>query len=178
MEKLTELASLLKQRNYVDALITAIINRPSQAGHIGEFIAAKIFDIELNQSAAHAGIDGYFRSGNLAGKSVDVKLYGKQDGLHNFSPSFPDYYLIMTGDTTPASSSRGKTRPIAIEHVYLFNALTLVESLTRKNVKIGIATSVSKTYWQTAEIFPKQANTDLTLNEDQRRLLALFRIKS
>jgi hypothetical protein len=37
------------------------------AGHLGEWIASVVFDIELESSASAKGIDGRFRSGPLRG---------------------------------------------------------------------------------------------------------------
>ncbi len=175
MEDLAKLANLLNEQNKINAQIAEIIQRPAQTGHIGEYIASKIFDIELNQSAAHAGMDGYFRSGILLGKSVDAKYYGKREGLHNVSQNHPpDYYLIMTGEKTNASSSRGKTRPFSIKLIYLFEARELIERLVSRGVKIGIATSMQKELWSAAEIYPAQTNRKLMLNDGQKQLISLF----
>ena len=70
MEDLVKLSELLKSQNLVHNEISQIIKRPALAGHLVEFIAAKIFDIELNKKAAQKGMDGYFRSGSFAGSSV------------------------------------------------------------------------------------------------------------
>ena len=78
---LRELASLLTRRNEIDDAIAALIARPATTGHIGEFIAAAVFDIELYSSASHKAADGTFRSGPLRGTSVNIKLYGKQEGI-------------------------------------------------------------------------------------------------
>ena len=43
--QLEELAGLLRERNAVDARIGRLINRPMTAGHAGEWIASRIFDI-------------------------------------------------------------------------------------------------------------------------------------
>jgi hypothetical protein len=34
-------------------------------GHLGEWIAAQVFDIELETSASRAAIDGRFKTGSL-----------------------------------------------------------------------------------------------------------------
>jgi len=70
MNELRELAKLIKQKNELEKKISEIINRLALTGHVGEFIASRVFDIELAKSAAEPLIDGYFRSGNLKGKSV------------------------------------------------------------------------------------------------------------
>jgi hypothetical protein len=43
------------------------------SGHLGEWIAVQVLDIELEVSAVSAGIDGHFRSGPLQGRTVNVK---------------------------------------------------------------------------------------------------------
>jgi hypothetical protein len=81
MEQLQQLAQLLMERNVLDARISTIIGRPAQLGHIGEYLAAAIFDLALHESATHRGSDGHFRSGPLAGRSVNVKWYPKLEGV-------------------------------------------------------------------------------------------------
>jgi len=172
---LEELAELIKLRREIDGKIAEIINRPAERGHVGEFIASKIFDIELESSAANKGFDGYFRSGNLAGKNVNIKWYGKNERVLDINEkAVPDYYLVMTGEHSQPKSSKGERRPWIISYVYLFNAKKLIEELKREGVKIGIATSVKKKFWDEAEIYPEQRNRELILTERQRELLKLF----
>jgi hypothetical protein len=63
---------LLRQRTAIDTHIAAIIHRPMTAGHLGEWIAARLFDIELEHSAVARAIDGRFRRGSLQGRTVNV----------------------------------------------------------------------------------------------------------
>jgi hypothetical protein len=51
-------AEPLRNRNAIDQDIAAITGRPMTSGHLGEWIAAQIFGIELEPSAAAPGIDG------------------------------------------------------------------------------------------------------------------------
>jgi hypothetical protein len=51
------------------------------SGHLGEWIAAQVFDIELEGSAVAAAIDGRFRSDPLQGQTVNTKWYFKREGL-------------------------------------------------------------------------------------------------
>ena len=93
MKDLVRLAELLKQRNAVEQEITALIGRPVTTGHLGEYIASKIFRIALAESASQNGIDGHFLDGPLAGRSVNVKFYLKHDGLIAISPdALPGFY--------------------------------------------------------------------------------------
>jgi hypothetical protein len=91
---LAELGALLRERNVVDERIGRLIGRPMTAGHAGEWIASQIFDIELEPGATAKAIDGRFRSGVLAGKSVNVKWYLKREGILDMTEAPElDYYL-------------------------------------------------------------------------------------
>jgi hypothetical protein len=54
---LAELAGLLCSRNEIDRHIAGVIGRTATTGHIGEFVAAAIFDIELAASGVQAGFE-------------------------------------------------------------------------------------------------------------------------
>src|SRR3989442_1386327 len=56
--ELEHLAALLRRRNEIDAEIGAAIGRPPTSGHLGEYVAAVVFGIKLEASAAAKGIDG------------------------------------------------------------------------------------------------------------------------
>lgn len=170
-----DLSKLIKHRIKIDSEIARIISRPAERSHAGEFIASRIFDIGLERSATNKGFDGYFRSGNLAGKSVNIKWYGMNEHILDINKNaVPDYYLVMTGEHSPPESSRGKERPWVISYVYLFNAKKLIEELKRAGVRIGVATSIRKKFWDKAEIYPEQRSKELILTEKQRELLRLF----
>ena len=51
------------------------------SGRLGEWIAAQVFDIAVEASAAAAGIDGRFRSAPSQGRTVNIKWYLKREGL-------------------------------------------------------------------------------------------------
>jgi hypothetical protein len=103
-EALRRIADLLEKRNRIDGEIAALIQRPMTSGHLGEWIAAGIFDIELEKSASAAALDGHFRSGPLQRRSVNVKWYLRREGILDLtSAAMPDDYLVMTG---PASALR------------------------------------------------------------------------
>lgn len=177
LAELEELAALLNDRNRVDARIAELIGRPALAGHIGEFLAASILDVALNRSASTAATDGTFASGPLAGRSVNVKLYGKNEGLVDLPRDgavSADYILVLSGPRSGLSSSKGSTRPVVINSVHLFLVEELLRSLRMRGVKIGVATSVAREFWDAAEIYPRNTAQVLVLNETQRRMLALF----
>lgn len=174
-DELTRIAGLITERNAIDELIATVINRPMTSGHLGEWIAAQIFDIQLERSASAAAIDGHFRSGPLVGQTVNVKWYLKQEGLLDIHESpILDYYLVLTGPRSSVLTSRGGIRPWRIDHVYLFHAPTLLGEQRSRGVKTGIAASVLKRQWTSAEIYPNQINSLLPLSVHQTRLLELF----
>jgi hypothetical protein len=172
---LAKLAELIAEKNRVCEQITAITGRPALIGHLGEFIAAQIFDIELATSAVNRGFDGVFRSGPMAGRTVNVKWYAKKEGLLDIRPdALPDCFLVLTGPQSHVMHSRGEWRPWLIDSVYLFEATKLVEELQNQGVKIGIATSVRKHLWAAAAIYPQTEQTSLPLSKAQIEGLKLF----
>ena len=171
---LAELAALLRQRNIIDEQIGRLITRPMTAGHAGEWIASRIFDIELEPSAVAKAIDGRFRTGALAGKSVNVKWYLKREGLLDMTESVdPDYYLVLTGPKASARDVR-TVRAWRIDAVYLFDAQRLLAAHRARGVKVGVASGVREALWLAAEIYPTERNPALPLSNEQRHLIALF----
>ena len=172
MSDLPWLASLLKSRNTIDSKISALIGRSAQVGNVGEYIAATIFGIALDESGKHRGYDGHFTHGPLAGHTVDVQWHPRRDGQLNIKlDALPDYYLVLTG---PETSSPGIANPWLIESVFLFNASELFNALRERGVQLGNGTSVTGPLWERAEIYPVPRNTRLTLSEEERKLLILF----
>ncbi len=168
-------AALLSERNAIDAEIAAITGRPVVTGHLGEWIASEVFDITLEESAVAKGRDGRFSSGPLSGRTVNVKWYGKREGLLDLAEDAEvDHYLVMTGPRMGAASSRGTTRPLRISAVYLFTSTRLLDAVRARGVKIGVATSVISQQWDAAELFPRQSNRDLPLSAGQRQILESF----
>jgi hypothetical protein len=177
VNEVEQLADLIRERNDVAKRITELIGRPAQIGHVGEWIASKVFDIELEGSAVAKGIDGRFRSGLLRGKSVNVKFYAKQEGLLAIrEDALPDYFLVLVGPRSKAMTSRGDARLWYIDSVFLFHAHDLYELLQQSaTVKIDrCATSVRRQLWERAEIYPTTTNAALSLDPTQRSCLGLF----
>ena len=175
MSNLDKLADLLSEMNSIGEKISEITQRPATRGHTGEFIASRIFDIELEESATAKGFDGVFRSSNLAGRTVNIKWYGKLEYMLDITQeSLPDYYLVMTGPKGQAVSSRGGIRPWLINHVYLFNAAELVIELNDRGVKIGVATSVRQHEWQAAEIYPNKRSMVYHMTDEQMARVLAF----
>ena len=173
--ELAELGALLRERNALDARIGRLLDRPVNTGSIGEWIAARIFDVELETAANTAGYDGRFTAGGLAGRTVNIKAYTKYEGMLDINPNAPlDYYLVLTGAPSALASSRGTLRPFCIQTVFLFDAHRLHAELQDRGVKIGIATSVRKAHWEPAEVFPRSNNPLLVLTQAQRRQLEIF----
>ena len=175
MDELPSLAELVRRRNALEHEITALIGRPAAIGHIGEYIASRIFNISLEKSASFKSIDGYFSDGPLKSRSVNIKCYAKREGMLDITPNaLPDYYLVMTGLKSSILTSRERVRPWTIDQVFLFDANTLVEELMQRNVKMGEATSVRSILWENAEIFPTATNSAYVLSEKQGEALGLF----
>lgn len=174
-EELIYLADLLARRNEVDRTIAQLIGRPAAAGHLGEFIAAHVFGLALEDSASARAIDGRFTSGPLAGRSVNVKCYAVQQGnIDLVLDEGPDFYLVLTGPRETAGTSRGAIRPFTIEHVFLFEAEPLLSELRERGVKVGTASSVRAHQWADAMVYPEPRNPALVLTEDQSAQLQLF----
>jgi len=60
-DSLGRAAALLRERNAIDDELARLTQRPMTSGHLGEWIAAQVFDMELEPSAVAAGIDRRFR---------------------------------------------------------------------------------------------------------------------
>jgi len=175
VDELFILRDLIRNWNQAAAQISKAIGRPAIPGHIAEFIASRIFDIRLFDSASHKAVDGHFNSGPLAGKSVNIKWSAKHERLLNLGKEeHPDYYLVLTGPEAPPTSSRGQMRLWAIDYVFLFNSSILVERLRDRGVNVGTASSVRKSDWMDAEIFPASRNPEYQLTEEQKECLSLF----
>jgi hypothetical protein len=176
-DALEQVAALLRERNAIDAELAQLIQRPMTSGHLGEWIAAQVFDIELEASAAAAGIDGRFRSGPLRDRTVNIKWYLKREGLLDTTASATlDYYLVLTGAPSPAVSSRGTTRPWCIQAVFLFDARQLRSEQITRGVKQAVASSVIKQQWAAAEIYPTASSPQLAITSQQAEQLKLFAV--
>lgn len=176
---LVDLANAVREKNVVDAEVARLLNRPALPGHFGEFVAARIFDVELHSDAAHPGSDGKLQRGPLKGKSVNIKYTTKHDGLLNMSKdgkTEPDCYLVMTGPKEDAGPSQGTVRPWVIESVFVFDARKLVGELKTLNPekKIGVATYVPVALWKRAMIYPCANRPIPRVTAEERHRLALF----
>ncbi|MFG3342927.1 hypothetical protein [Glycomyces sp. NPDC048151] len=167
---LKSIALLLQERNRIEARIADIVGRPLAHGHLSDWIAAQVFDIELEPSRA---VDGWFRSGPLAGRTVNVQHYARHEGLLDMADTDElEYYLVMTG---PRAARSGAHRPWSIDHVYLFDAFELTQTLRAYMRRIGVATSVRAEQWQAAEIHPRAAVEGFKLTPRQTAALDGFR---
>lgn len=168
-DELRRLANLIRKKNEVDGAIAQLIDRPALAGDIGEYVAARVFGIELEPPGSHATHDGVFRDPPLAGKTVNVKTYSRNEWILDFSGHHCDYYLVMTGPSGPS-----RDRAWAIDTVYLFDTVELLMRLKSRRVKIGVATSVLLEDWEDARIFPARGGAPLHLSKAQVAALKLF----
>lgn len=175
MNDLRELARLIRQRNTLDEAIAHLIGRPALLGHLGEYIASRVFNIRLSEIATTKGIDGHFGDGPLEGRSVNIKLYAMLEGILDIrADALADFFLVLTGPRSSVMSSRGQTRLFSIQGVYLFASSELVQDLTKRGRKLGVAASVRTPLWNAAELFPRQINSRLILSPEQHAMLELF----
>ncbi|MFJ8963201.1 hypothetical protein ACIRG5_27820 [Lentzea sp. NPDC102401] len=159
MSAMDRVAALIQERNRIDAELSACIGRPALTGHLGDWIAAQVFGI------------GDGRLGG--GRTVGVRWYTKREGLLDLKEQGPDLYLVLAGPKSAAASSRGTTRPLVIDAVYLFDAAAVVAELRARGCRIGTASSVRTELWDAAEIYPRR-NPSFPLTSEQREQLALF----
>jgi hypothetical protein len=169
--QLAALAGLLRERAVIGDRISEIIKKAPHPGRIGEFIAARVFDIELHPHAAHPGSDGVFRSGPLAGRSVNVKFYSRWDGqLEVRAHHAPDYILVLTRPAAKAGDT-GPTSRCLIASAFLFEYAALIAA----GVKPVVAASVREALWEEARIYAEASAKPLVAIDDrQRGLLQAF----
>lgn len=168
---LKSVAMLLQARADIEARLADIVGRPLAHGHLSDWIAAQIFDIELEPATGHA-VDGWFRSGPLAGRTVNIQHYTRPEGLLDMTDSDElEHYLVMTG---PRTTRPGATRPWSIDHVYLFDTFALTQALRSYMRRIGSATSVRPEHWHAAEIHPRPAHSGYKLTPTQTAALEGF----
>ncbi len=172
---LDKLSNLLSEMNSIGESISEITQRPATIGQSGEYIAAEVFDIELEESASAKGIDGHFRSGTMAGRTVNVKWHSKLEYMLDINPdALPDFFLVMTGPKAKTPISKGGIRPWLIEFVFLIDAAELLIELEARGVKIGTATSVRKHEFQAAEIYPNQRSMGYRMTDEQNAKIMAF----
>jgi hypothetical protein len=169
VNEVVRVAELIRERNRIDAALSACVRRPALPGHLGDWIAARIFGVELEPETTAKGVDGRFADG----RTVNIRWYLKRDNLLDLREDGPDCYLVLTGPKAPEESSLGAVRPLAIDAVYLFDAAAVVADLRARGRKIGVASSVRGHVWEAAEVYPRH-NPAFVLTLEQRELLALF----
>ena len=175
MKDLSQLASLIKSRNTIDSKIATLIGKPAQVQSVGEYIAAVIFGITLDETETYKSSDGRFTRGPLTGHTVDVQWHTRHDGiLHLKTDPLPNYYLVFVG-SKEATSLHTLSIPWVIESVFLFEASELLTALRERGVQVGKGTSITGPLWERAEIYPAQRNTRLILSDEERALIGLFR---
>ena len=174
MDSIGKLADLLKDRNRIDQQIVNIIRRPAEKSHIAEWIASRVFLIDLNGNKNEKGYDGIFTEGSLKGKKVDIKYYAVNQHQIDVNQEVSEdvYLLVFTGPYRPASSSEDQHRPFCISNIYLFNEKVLCDDLGKRDVKVSKATSVRKELWDNHELYPEnQLGYDLSMKNE---FLSLF----
>ena len=169
---LDQLARLIAARNDWERETSAIIGRPALIGNLGEYIAAQVFNIRLHKSGSHQASDGLFVDGPLAGQTVNVKWYARQEVSLDLAPGCPDVDLVLAGPRATAALRGDPGRPWLFDSAHLFLAGRLIEQL--RDVKLGVATSIRRALWDAAELYPVARCPDYTLSEGQREMLRLF----
>lgn len=161
---LAGLATLLKRRALIDDEISVMIGRPALKGHIGEYVAAAIFDIELNRSGSAKGNDGFFRGGPFRGRRVNVKFYTRWDGLLDMhvGDGAPEHYLVLAGT---GSGSWG------IQDAFLFDHAALIAA----GVRAGTACSVKRALAEAARVYPGRPDGFFELSHEQAAAIECFR---
>lgn len=177
--EIESLATLLRVRNVIDEEIAGLIKRPPFSGHIAEFIAASVFDIDLHASAAHKASDGVFRSGPFAGKSVNVKFVSLRENsldlVRSQNPEdHPDLYLVLAGPKSQAGSSKGLTSPWVVTEVFVIESGFLLSALKARGLMPGTATSIITRWWEESRVYPVQGHAKYVLSEEQSDALRLF----
>ncbi len=89
-----------------------ITGRSARQGDIGEFIAAHVLYIKLTSTTVQAGYDGWFRSGPLEGRTVNVKTYGSAAAGIDISSHACDYYLVLE---RPTEADRTRAAPPLVD---------------------------------------------------------------
>lgn len=182
-DDLDRLAALLRQHNKITDEIASLIRRPAERGHVGEWIASKVFGIRLADAATERGFDGVFAGGSLEGRRVNVRWYGFREDMLDLDPSGrAEFYLVMTGAKRAAVSSRDTSRPWVITAVFLFDfdAARLHEALRTGGKTLpkpgdeNKTRSVAGEFWEAAEIHPTARSPLLVLTPEQHDLLGLF----
>jgi hypothetical protein len=176
-EKLAAVAAMLGRRNSIDADIARAIGRPMTSGHLGEWIASQVFDIELEVAANAKAVDGRFRTGPLADRTVNIKWYLKREGILDMTESdLLDYYLVITGPDGRSPASERGLRPWRIDAIYLLEAKPLLSDLMSRGRRVGVASSIRNAAWAAAEVFPKGSNMALPMTDSQRAVLKYFAV--
>ncbi len=175
LDELSHLADLIGERNRVEREIVAITDRSAQLERVGEYIASIIFDLTLYPFRSEMGSDGYFNIGPLAGQSVDVKWYSREEYRVSVNvAALPDYYLVFSGPRVSTIVSRRAPHAWAISKVHLFQAKAFVDASLLNNAKANVGIVVARAHWDEAELYPNARNPFFSLTEAQRARLAMF----
>jgi hypothetical protein len=176
MDALNQLADAIRQRNQAEDRIATIVGRPVSAGTLYQFVACRVFDIDLDGPDCDVlhGV-GRFCSGPLAGRSVAVRRTGVSTrSLDITIDPLPDFILVMACSDAVSVSPEFDARPSLVDRVYLFDAGRLVAELEGRGRKVGAGTVVDRLTWQAAEIYPQQRSGHYLLSGAQRHALGLF----
>jgi hypothetical protein len=175
LDSVTAVARLVRERNELEGEITRIINRPAVPGHLGEWLASQLFDIDLESPDSAEAFDGRFASGPLATRTVNIEWIGKRDEDLDLTSSRPvDFHLVFTGPKALALTTKGIARPLRINGCYLFDARGREARPDARGATPGAGSSVLAQEWDAAEIFPRPNNPLLPIGPETHGVLGLF----
>ena len=104
-----------------------------------------------------------------------MKFYPKREGVLDIDRKHPpDYYLVLAGPESSATSSEGSPRPWCIKEVFPFEAAPLVARVLARGVRVGTATSVRNQEWDRARIYSASSVDPPELAKHQIDALRFF----
>jgi hypothetical protein len=167
-----ELADLLRHRDELDHQIGHIVGHCARPGDVGRIIAAHVFDIRLAESATVPGHHGWFRSGPLGGRTVNIKTYGDARAGIDIGLHPCDTILVLSG---PRRQTSVQHRGWGVSAAYLFETDRLLATLRNRGVKLGVATCLRKADLDAVQVFPFVGpQAPITLSDRQKALLSFF----
>lgn len=172
--ELRQMAGLLRARNAIDDVIATITDRPVNPGHLGEWIAARIFPSNSSSRPLPGPSTAAFDR-SCRGRGGEREVVRQARGCAGHDGAFVSRLLPRADRSALGRTHLTRYHPPTHDRVGLpFPAAKLAETIRDTGLKLGIATSVRNALWDAAEVYPEQCNPELPLSPQQRHLLALF----
>ncbi|MEP0814315.1 MAG: hypothetical protein HRF49_06585 [bacterium] len=164
MNDLFYLADLLEQRHIIEKSISDIIRGPAYKVNVAEYLAIRVFDIQAAGRGHPGGMEGWFASGPLSGRSVKVKAFARNEYYLDIPAAHaPEYYLVFIHGGA-----------LLVSTLYLINIGNLLKDLQKRGALIGGATNLPRSFWDDSELFPRQISRELILSPEQHHMLSIF----